>query len=434
MIREIKQTISAGSGCNDKAHQLFPSFATFSILTFFSVLFCVTTWLWPSSAAAGPLSYKGPHIAVSMRALAQRSSGSSSARNSLYGVSKIEGFVVDGDNQDIIIIGQRSSRHPQYHLDDLAVNMRTIWDKTEALYCSLDPRPQDVRNVMQILSENANVASPEDRRRVIQQVKEIWGSQTVRIGGIPRESRHAHIMIDADYHMKKVSLGLIKLAGISSYLERKASQGEEYIRAGKDMPGSEITINRFWFHMKEGYPTFREARDIVWLEESPVVLLTAKQNATQTGELFDAQEDDPQAVAFAENFSNRFEQSAAQVPSYASLKNLYRLRALLQAMYNMRADSNSGLDLGFYLNTYRYQMERSMPDSFPGLVNHKETYVDVSKGFKKWSFPMMYGGVNMEMDITEEQFRADAKLNKMRKTVISARPALGSLSWVFRFR
>ena len=37
-------------------------------------------------------------------------------------------------------------------------------------------------------------------------------------------------------------------------------------------------------------------------------------------------------------------------------------------------------------------------------------------------------------DITEEQFRADAKLNKMRKAVISARPALGSLSWVFRFR
>jgi len=404
------------------------------MLSFFSVLLFVTTWLGPSPAAAGSFSYKGKHVAVSMRALAQRSSGSSSARNSLCGISRIEGFVVDGDSQDIIIIGQRSSRYPQYHLDDLVVNIRTIWDKSEALYCSLDPRPQDVRNVVQILSENGNAASPEERRRVIQEVKEVWGSQSVRIGGIPRESRHAHIMIDADFHMKKVSLDLIKLAGISSFLERKASQGEEYIREGEDMPGSEITINRFWFHMKEGYPTFREAGGIVWLEESPVVLFTAKQNASQTGELYDAQEDDLQAVAFAENFSDRFEQAAAQVPSYAGLENLYRLRALLQAMYNTRAGSNSGLDLDFYLNGYSYQMERFMPDSMPGLVNHKETFVDVSDSLKKWSFPLMYGGVNMEMDITEEQFRTDAKLNKVRKAVLSARPAAGSLTWAFRFR
>ncbi|MBU0987204.1 MAG: DUF1598 domain-containing protein [Proteobacteria bacterium] len=434
MIREIKQTISTGSGCNGKTHQLFPSLATFFMLTFFSVLFSVTIWLCPSPAAAGSLSYKGQHIAFSMRVLAKKGSGFSSAANSLCGVSKIEGFVVDGDNQDIIIIGQQSGSHPQYHLDDLVVNMRTIWNKTEALYCSLDPRPQDVRNVVQILSENANAVSPEERRRVIQRVKEVWGSQSVRIGGIPRESRHAHIMIDADYHMKKVSLDLIKLAGISSYLERKALQGEESLREGKDTLGSDININRFWFHMKEGYPTFREAGGIVWLEESPVVLFTAKQNATQTGELYDSQEDDLQAVAFAENFSERFDQAAAQVPSYASLRNLYRLRALLQTMYNMNAVSNSGFDMGFYLNRYRYQMERSMPDSFPGLVTHKETYVDVSQGFKKWSFPIMYGGVNMEMDITEEQFQADDQLSKVREAVLSARPALDSLSWTFRWR
>ena len=75
-----------------------------------------------------------------------------------------------------------------------------------------------------------------------------------------------------------------------------------------------------------------------------------------------------------------------------------------------------------------------MPDSLPGLVNYKETHVDVSKRLKKWSLPLMYGGVNMEMDITERQFRADPKLNKMRKAVISARPDSDALTWVFKFR
>ncbi len=434
MMPEMKQTIGVGSAYKGKAHLSFPFLAAFFMLILFSVLFGAAIWPFSSPAIAGSSSYRDQHVGISMRVLAQKAYKSSSVRNSLCGVSKIEGFTVDGDNNDIIIIGQRSSSHPKYHLDDLVVNLRTIWDKTEALYCSLDPRPDDVRNVVEIFSENANVETPEKRLQVIQQVKEIWGPQSVRIGGIPKDSRHAHIMIDADYHMKKVSLDLIQLSGISSYLERKALEGEEYIREGKDIPASEITINRFWFHMKEGYPTFREAEGIIWLEASPVVLFTAKQNATQTGELYDAQEDDSQAAAFAENFSNRFKQATKEVPSYAELENLYRLRALLQVMYNMRADSKAGLDMGFYLNKYRYQMESSMPDSFPGLVNHKETYVDVRKGFKKWSFPIMYGGVNMEMDIKEGQFIADAKLKKMRSAVISSRPSLDSLTWVFKFR
>ena len=286
---------------------------------------------------------------------------------------------------------------------------------------------------MQILSENGEAASPDDRLDAIRQVKGIWGGQTVRIGGIPRRSRHAHIMIDADYHMKKVSLDLIKLSGITSYLERTEQRGEQNLRQGASAPGTEIAINRFWFHIKEGYPTFREANDIIWLEGSPVDLLTAKQNATKSGELYDADEDDPQAVAFADNFSAQFERVAKTVPSYASLQNLYRLRSLLQVMYNMRADKVSGLDMKFYLKKYRYQKDRAMPDKLPGLVNHKETYVEDDDA-TKWSFPLMYGGVNMEMDITEEQFRRDPKLKEVMEAAISVRPTKDALTWTFKLK
>jgi hypothetical protein len=424
MKRKIKRIMNIRSVCSEKTQQLISALAITLKVAILGVLLSLTTWFYTSPAAATSTSYKRQYTAVSMRVLAQRAL---SARNTLCGITKIEGFVVDRDSQDIIIIGQRSRKYSGYHLDDLVVNIRTIWNKKEALYCSLDPQPKHVRRVAQILAEHANVTSPEDRKRVIQQVKNNPVPQSVRIGGIPRKSRHAHIMIEADYHMKKVSLGLIKIAGISSYLELTARQGHH-------MPGAESSFNRFWFHIKEGYPTFKKSRDIVWLDKSPVILLTAKESASESGVLYDAMEDDPQAVAFAENFSDQFKRAATKVPSYARLENLYRLRALLMVMNSMGADTKAGLEMGFYLKKYRYQKERSMPDSFPGLVNYKETYFEVGDGSKKWSFPMVSGGVNMEMGITEAQFEEDARLIKVSEAVKRDRPNSDAMTWKFSSR
>ena len=111
---------------------------------------------------------------------------------------------------------------------------------------------------------------------MIQQVKAIWGSQVIRVGGVPKDSRYAHIMIDADYHMKKVSLGAQKFSGVDSYLDLKVSDAKERIAQGDDMIPPGLSFNRFWFSVEKEFPIFTEDEGIVWVKACPIVLFTEK--------------------------------------------------------------------------------------------------------------------------------------------------------------
>ena len=385
------------------------------------------------------VALEGKHYALSMRILSQKTSASLSSGSrldkklaNLCSISRFEGFVLDPDQSDIILIGQLSGRDRVLHLDDLVLHMRNIWSEGSPPICSLDPRSKDILEIQQIPSELGNIQTPKDGRRLIQRVKEAWGPQIISIGGIPRNARLAHVMIEADYHMKKVSLGAIQVAGIGSYLDKSVSADKRRFLEGEDIFAQRIGFNRFWFHVKEGFPTFFKEEGIIWLKECPIIILTEKQSIAASGELYDDTEDDPVAIEFSEGFSERFEKATEHVPSYAELNNLYILKAILEAMHFLNSPSDAGCDINYFLNSYRYGMETPMPNSMPGCVNYKEASLEGPKGGKKyWKFSTSFGGVYMEMKITEEQFERLKKLRRFRAAVLKARPSPDALFWTF---
>ncbi len=419
---------------------------------FFSPLRAVVTFcifghiLWwgccpsGSMAAEGLSHYKGTHYALSMRVLGQKCLEALSSRSRmnsqlahLGNIKLFEGFVLDAENADILLIGQKSGPGHLLHVDDLVVNLRNIWSESAPPSCSLDPGPEDILEIQEIPSEFTSIRTQEEGRELIQRIEEVWGPQLIRIGGVPENSRHAHVMIDADYHMKKASLGLVRVAGIQSYLDKKALADKKRLLKGQDIFSQGISFNRFWFHVKKGCPTFLEAEGITWLETCPIILLTEKQSAAVSGELSDVEEDDPVAMAFSREFSDRFEQAVLKVPPYADLKKLYLLKALLEAMYYLDACSNTGCNIDFLMNGYKYKMETPMPDSMPGCVSSKEVFFEGPQGRQAyWHFPAIFGGVQMGMELTENQFREKKDLKRVRSAVLKARPSPGSLTWIFK--
>jgi len=393
-----------------------------------------------SAAADGFSLTKGNHYALSMRVLGQKSLESLSSRSRMNSqvaylgrINSFEGFVLDAENADIILIGQKSGRGHSFHVDDLVVNMRNIWSEDAPPSCSLDPGSEDILEIQQLPSEFTSIKTQEQGRELIQRIKEVWGPQLIRIGGVPENSRHAHVMIDADYHMKKASLGLIRVAGITSYLDKRESADKKRLLEGEDIFGRGISFNRFWFHAKGGFPTFLEAEGIIWLNACPIILLTEKQSAAVSGELSDVEEEDPVAIAFSREFSDRFEQAVTKVACYADLKNLYILKALLEAMYYLDAPSEAGFDMDFFINGYKYKMETPMPDSMPGCVSSKEVFFEGPKGKQAyWHFPAIFGGVQMVMELTDDQFKTHRNLRRIRSAVLKARPSPESLTWVFK--
>lgn len=352
----------------------------------------------------------------------------------LAGIGWLEGFVVDPDNRDVILIGRLTPKWPALRMDDLVVNMRNIWKKEPYPYCSLDPWPKNVLELNRLASKAGNVTSVDQMHRFFKQLKEAWGPQRVVVGGVPMNSRHAHVMIDADYHMKKVSQGLVQLAGIRSGIDIVLDEAKRQIDKTGKIPPLGMSMSRFWFHVGKGEPTYQESEGIICLDRCSVVVLTEKQQSTVDGALYDSDEDDPQASVFAQELSERFQKVATVVPEYAELENLFRLSAVLRAMLFRDAVDRARLDLGFFLEDYKYMSETAMPPSLTGLANSKEVQGQVKQGGSLYQyvlFPIACGGVSMEINIDSRNFAKtkQVQLDKLMKSVISSRPGIETLSW-----
>jgi hypothetical protein len=317
------------------------------------------------------------------------------------------------------------------HLDDLIADMRCVARVGAYPYCSLDPRPENMRELQALLQQgSSSSSSTADWFRT---VKAAVGPQQIVVGGVPRNSRHAHVMIDADYHMKKVSQGLIRLPNVMSCLDHSLERAKAYIAKGEEIPDSGARMSRFWFHVQQGHPTFQEAEGIVWLDDCQVVVLTEKQATTASGELYDVEEDDPIANAFARNLSREFTNLTASVPVYADLEHLFRLHAVLLAMRHHRSLAIMKTDFGDYLPQYQYRHETPMGLSLPGLANQKEFRHETPTEILVLTW-LACGGVSMDIPIVTGNFHdfRRSRLSRFRARALLARPSEDDAVWEVR--
>ncbi len=352
----------------------------------------------------------------------------------LHGIGYLEGFIIDPDANDIILVGQRSEERPSLRLDDLVLNLRKRSSVFQYAYCSLDPRPSDVEILDSLFRSVGSANSKDEMKRIYGKLQTNMGPQQVVVDGVPENSRYAHIMIDADYHMKKMSQGHITHPGVTSYLEMCMNQINSP-QPGARSPSSVGGMSRFWFSVDEIGPSFVVGDNIVWLRDCPIVLLTEKQNATSEGQLYDVDTDDPLAIEFARSFTTKFPELAKEIPEYADLENLYRLEAILKSLKMHKSTSQTGMKLNSFIPEYAYQDEKVMPSSLPGLTNCIDRTQRSREGnmiYEEYYFSMVCGGVLMKIPILRSSFYKtnNSKLVDFKTNALQARPSIDTLSWV----
>jgi hypothetical protein len=135
-----------------------------------------------------------------------------------------------------------------------AERLRYVGHQYPYPFCSLDPQKGAMGSVNLVMRdvEASRLENDAERKRTIQRLAEALGPQQVRVGGVPRDVRLAHVMIDADYHMKKVSQGHLTLSGVQS-------------------------CSRIGLERQKHPPTFVEASGIVEIENCAMVVLTERQ-------------------------------------------------------------------------------------------------------------------------------------------------------------
>ncbi len=132
-----------------------------------------------------PLKKLDDPIAISLKALIEKAEKYADRWDQLPsdlrkpgGISRLYGFVIDENRGDVVVLGAHEPGAHELELDDLVVGIRASWKEGATPFVSLDPDPAD-----------------------------IMGDPQVRIGGVPKDSGFASVMLEADYAMKLLLAG-----------------------------------------------------------------------------------------------------------------------------------------------------------------------------------------------------------------------------------
>jgi tetratricopeptide (TPR) repeat protein len=243
-------------------------------------------------------------------------------------ITRIYGFVLDPDNQNVVLIGQASSKGPYLSLDDITTGLRSVLVDKTVPACSLDPKPDD-----------------------------FGGPQYSRVEGVPKNSGFAKTMLDADYDMKKLTLGLDDLS-LPSF--------KPFTLALRETHGPINGIaSRFWFYPVQPQPgsiQLSDTRDTV-LFLSHMQVLSEEMRLSGHGLIGTGNTFGPSAET-AMSLTQNLDAVVAQRPNIQKLEGLFDIVLMSSLLRSLNVTTPVLKELA----GLPYQPE-NVPDFYEGLSN-----------------------------------------------------------------
>ena len=355
----------------------------------------------------------------------------------LCGLKRIDGYIMDKSNNDVILFGQTDLDLPPLHLEDLIVAMRNAWMKYlvledgkhyyESPGCSIDPDPIVFKSL-------DKVADDLDIRQDTVFGLERWhevceNPQLVRVMGVPFNSRFAAIMVESDYFMKRLVDGSAVANDFVSLMDLTEARMRQDFENDPSNIATNVGMNRFWF--SPGENTYAYDSHMVVIGQCPVTLLTEKEHLGEENKFESDEEQDPLAEQFALQLTEKYKNLAEEHRIYYELENLFRFVALAKIMKHEQV--TQWADLNFLIDNapiHHFDVNRNLP----GVSNAKEIYF--RKEFPESTLTQhiilpICGGVGIDIQVDNKSLQRDFshQIEVLQRSVIALRPALTVLFW-----
>ena len=221
-----------------------------------------------------------------------------------------EGFFADQTER---LVGMNSGQ-PTLLLEDLVTALRAFAPgskPTSVISVSIDPTAEGLQQMNRFIQQARRVARPSDAARLAQGIKENLGLQTVTFKGIPNSTHFARVLVEADYRMKLVGIGLERLpVNMKSYVDRAN-------------PSAIATnaMERWYFQPNYDGIAVSEDGSAMRIKERGVQLVGANERVvggqrTASGRVNRASQ------AFCQEFTEKFTEIEQRVRIYAELRQL----------------------------------------------------------------------------------------------------------------
>ncbi len=214
--------------------------------------------------------------------------------------------------------------HPVVRLDDLLVLLRRGEESADSVFgCSINPRQEALAKTQAFLaSTSGRPLQPGHRKTWLSNLRGTVGLQDIEVFGVDPASRVAGVLVEADYHMKLVGMGLADgVEGVESYLDLVKSNAEG---SGASAPPP-MSVLRWWFALDYEAIAASPAGDAFELVGQGVRVLSENELLAAQGRRVHTGRSDPLNRRFAESFTEHFAELAAKYPVYGELRNIFDL-------------------------------------------------------------------------------------------------------------
>lgn len=292
----------------------------------------------------------------------------------LAGLWRIDYLFVDRENNDLIIAGPAEgfavnaqnrvvcveSGRPPLRLDDLVVALQSQ-EQGLITGCSFDAKPENLAKMNEYIRRTNNASSAATAAVRFKTMAQILGMQDVSVNGVPAGSHYARVLVEADYMLKRISIG-IEPSGIREIKSHLAT-----LRGGGN------STQRWWFTPLYDAFTTTAQRDAFQFSGQRLQMMSQEEFVNQAGQRTDAAQTRQSTTRYAQQFTKHFSKLADLHPTFAELQSITDLTVLAALINKERLDEQVGWQHRFFLTESEYLVPTgNIPTQVPTAMNYKK--------------------------------------------------------------
>lgn len=253
-----------------------------------------------------------------------------------------DGWRLDAEGR---IVGNVSGR-PVVRLEDLVVLLRHL-DVSQAgrFGCSITPTQASLARTQEFAAESAKTplkSGKGPREAWLAKLRDTLGPQDITVSGVDPRTRVARVLVEADYRMKLVGIGLESgTVNVPSYLDMIQ------VKAGQAPPA--LDVLRWWFTMNYDAVQCDKSRESFGWRGQGVRVQCENELLDDEGKRIHTEQANQWNRAFAENFTKNFAALSDKYPIYAELQNVFDLALVATIIKHEKLDDR----LNWHALTFR---------------------------------------------------------------------------------
>ncbi|MDX1964596.1 MAG: DUF1598 domain-containing protein [Pirellulales bacterium] len=284
----------------------------------------------------------------------------------LAGLTRVQYVFFIPETNDVILAGPAEgyvtnlvgrtqgleSGRPVLQLEDLVVALRAFFNDhnnpAPLIGCSIDPTKEGLANMQAFLRNMGSRATPNQTQFITNGLKESLGLQVVKLVGIPAKSHFAQVLVEADYRMKLLGIGLepIPVKGMQSYAAR-----------ANPAAISKNALARWYF--VPDYQCVKVAEDDLAMElvGDGVKLVGADELVQADGTRAKSAAVDLASKGFTTDFTKNYAKIANQISVYWQMRNLIDLTVAVAFIKDRGYAEKAGWNMSTFLSEKDYSVE-----------------------------------------------------------------------------